>query len=124
MQRPKKTAANNNTERSKDGLINDGVFAWKGVAPNAGEPWTKTFRGRKYGVEHATGCRAAAAVKEGTVEKVALAATAPTDASTAGSTQTGSSERDLTFVKALAAVIEHEMSTITGEENIAGPGHE
>ena len=36
------------TTVNKSGPVNDGDWAWKGVAPKAGEPRTRTFRNKKY----------------------------------------------------------------------------
>ncbi|KAL3931853.1 MAG: hypothetical protein SGARI_004106, partial [Bacillariaceae sp.] len=46
--KPRQSRSTNKKNDRRSGPTNDGVWAWKGVAPKAGEPTTKEFRGKKY----------------------------------------------------------------------------
>lgn len=121
---------------SRQGPKNDGEWAWKSIAPKDGEPKTKQFRGKKYiycphhgdtkwvlevnnkGIVHATGCRAANRSESGS--------TATTDSgSSSRSPYRTPTKGDMAVARALASVMEDEMSKVTDtaleDEDIGAP---
>jgi hypothetical protein len=137
VQKPLKQQGNTK-KADKGGPKNDGEWAWKSIAPKAGELHHKKFRGKDYiycphhgdtkwvlkvnlqGVDHATGCRA----------KNKPNGSAGMTATTGGSTATGTptktpTKRDVVIARALANVMmDEDLSAITEDENIAGPEKE
>ena len=115
----------------RDGPRNDGEWEWKTIPPKAGEPKTKKFRGNEYiycphhgntkwvlkvnrqGIEHATGCRMAKKTgsNDDTTHVTANTATTETTVRTP-------SKKDIAIARALATVMQEDMSAITEDEEL------
>ena len=125
VQKPKKEPKAKTAKKA--GPVNDGAWAWKNDAPKAGEPTTRTFRGKSYmhcphhgdtkwvltinpkGVPHATGCRA-------------LLKSSGDTASTSSSTKASKNE---TYKQALVSLLEDEQDvSMMTEDELIDPDEE
>ena len=125
---------NSNANTQRDGTKHDGVWAWKGIAPKQGEAHHKKFRGKEYvccphhgdtkwvlkigrnGSEHSTNCRAKKDADDG---NSTASTTSATDTSTSsGSKDKSPMKRSKAWAKALATLIDEDISLITEDEDL------